>query len=228
MLGILGVPLAIAVHGGTGSIFAVLIARPYWFSGLFPIIFLVSALSSGAALMTSLYALVGPRDAEYPGIVRRLANLMVLMIALDWLLLAAEYLVGLYGGRPDEAEVYQQILFGPFFYTFWAGQLLLGAVVPIVLVAWRKTREQSFWLGLAGLSAIIGIVAVRLNLVIPAYIVPVLKGLDRAYADARWGYSYFPSVLEWATTVGLIALLALGFSIALQVLPVSATERSEP
>lgn len=226
-LGILGIPLAIGVHGGTGSIFAVLIARPYWFSGLFPIIFLVSALSSGAALMTGLYALAGRRDAEYPGTVRGLANLMVLFIALDWLLLAAEYLVGLYGGKPDEAEVYRQILFGPFFYTFWVGQLLLGAVVPIVLVAWRKTRERPFWLGLAGFSAVLGIVAVRLNLVIPAYVVPVLKGLDRAYLDPRWAYSYFPSVLEWATTIGLVGLLALAFSIAFELLPICATERSE-
>ncbi|MBM3134340.1 MAG: hypothetical protein FJZ89_03450 [Chloroflexi bacterium] len=54
VLGAIGVPLAIAFHGGTGAVFAVTVARAYWYSGLFPIMFLVSALASGGALLTQL------------------------------------------------------------------------------------------------------------------------------------------------------------------------------
>ncbi|MFQ5880214.1 MAG: NrfD/PsrC family molybdoenzyme membrane anchor subunit, partial [Dehalococcoidia bacterium] len=64
VLSIVGVPTAIAVHGGTGSIFAVAVARPYWSSPLMPIVFLVSALVSGTALVTFIYAFFGRRDAE--------------------------------------------------------------------------------------------------------------------------------------------------------------------
>lgn len=49
---------------------------------------------------------------------------------------------------------------------------------------------------IAGLSAVIGIVAVRLNLVIPALVVPVLKGLDTAFIQPRWSFCYFPSLWE--------------------------------
>ncbi|MGQ9576897.1 MAG: NrfD/PsrC family molybdoenzyme membrane anchor subunit [Thermoguttaceae bacterium] len=59
VLGLAGIPVAIGVHGGTGAIFAVAKARPNWFSGLFPIIFLVSALASGGGLLT----LLTPRSA---------------------------------------------------------------------------------------------------------------------------------------------------------------------
>ncbi len=73
---------------------------------------------------------------------------------------------------------------------------------------------------IAGLSAVIGIVAVRLNLVIPALVVPVLKGLDTAFIQPRWSFCYFPSLWEWASTIGLIALVVLGFSVAFQILPI--------
>ncbi|MFN3485375.1 MAG: NrfD/PsrC family molybdoenzyme membrane anchor subunit, partial [Planctomycetota bacterium] len=56
VLGILGIPVAIGVHGGTGAIFAVVKSRPTWYTGLFPIIFLISALASGGALLTFLTA----------------------------------------------------------------------------------------------------------------------------------------------------------------------------
>ena len=52
ILGILGIPAAIIVHGGVGTIFAVAKARPNWLGGVFPLLFIVSALTSGGALLT--------------------------------------------------------------------------------------------------------------------------------------------------------------------------------
>jgi molybdopterin-containing oxidoreductase family membrane subunit len=52
------------VHKGTGAIFAVVKARPYWYSPIVPVIFLVSALVSGAGLMTFLYAFFGDRTFD--------------------------------------------------------------------------------------------------------------------------------------------------------------------
>lgn len=219
VLGIIGVPVAIMVHGGTGTIFAVVLAKPYWYTGLFPIIFLVSALASGAALMTFLYAFFGRKDEEHFAITRGMANLMVLFISVDLLLLAAEFLVGLYGKIPEHSKVYHAIMFGPFPYTFWIGQLLMGAFIPILLAILPRTRNNTFWLGLGGLSAVMGIVAVRLNLVIPAYVVPVLEGLDHAINQPRWAYHYFPSFWEWASSIGVIALVVLLFSITFRLLP---------
>ena len=73
---------------------------------------------------------------------------------------------------------------------------------------------------MAGLSAVIGVIAVRLNLVIPAYIIPVLKGLDTAYKDPRWTYHYFPSLGEWLTSIGTIAIVVLGFVAVWRIFPI--------
>lgn len=221
LLGIIGIPTAIGVHGGTGAIFAVVKAKPLWFSGLFPLIFLVSALVSGTGLVMWLYAMLGRHDHKYQEVLEGLGRFILLFVSLDVLMLIADLLVKLYGGIPGEVHVWEEILFGPFWYVFWIGQVLLGYAIPLFLAGFRGTRHSPLWLGLAGLSIVIGIAAVRFNLVIPAYLHPILPGLERAYTDHRLiAHYYFPSFWELASSIGLIALVVLLFSLSLERLPV--------
>lgn len=223
-LGVVGIPVAIGVHGGTGSIFAVAIARPYWSSPLMPIVFLVSALVSGTALVTFIYAFFGRRDAEHGPLVRSLGGLLALFIGIDLILLIFEALVTLYGHTPEHTDVWRAIATGKYAFVFWGGQIGLAALVPLFLIGYRGTRESTAWLGLAGLSTVIGIMGVRLNIVIPGFVVPELEGLDEAFIDSRLLYDYFPSGWEWLSTIGLIAAVVLIFSIAFELLPMYERE----
>ncbi|HKZ50456.1 MAG TPA: NrfD/PsrC family molybdoenzyme membrane anchor subunit [Dehalococcoidia bacterium] len=215
--GIIGIPTAIGVHGGTGAIFAVVISRPYWNTGLFPVIFIVSALASGAALITFLYAVLGRRDQEFMPVLRRLAQLMILFIAVDLLMLLADFVVGIYQRGTTESAVLEVITTGKFWFVFWIGEIMFAGLIPIILVS--AGRGSPISLGAAGLVMLLGIVSVRLNLVIPAYVDPVLPGLQAAYFDIRFVYEYLPSVNEWLISVGLIATIALAFSLAVDLLP---------
>ncbi len=227
ILGTIGVPVAIAVHGGTGAIFAVVMAKPYWFSGLTPIIFLVSALLSGSGLITFLYACFGRRDGDAGNNLRGLANLMALFVCLDLLLVGAEFLVGYYGAIPDHTEILNSILFGSNWYLFWIGQLGLAAIVPLALVSLRRSRRSPLWMGMAGLAIVVGMVAVRLNLVVPAYLRPPFSGFELAYMEDRLGYSYFPSFWEWTTSAGVIVLVILLFSMAFRWLPIFPGQQAD-
>jgi len=226
-LGIIGVPVAIGVHGGTGALFAVVAAKPEWFSGLFPIVFLVSALLSGAGLMLFLYAWFGRKDRNYASIVDGLRTFVVAFIAIDLLLFASDLLVSLYSRIPDQTNVWREIAFGSYWYVFWFGQIGLAWIAPLFLTTFKKTRNSAFWLGMAGGSIVIGIVAVRLNLVIPAYLFPQLPGLDVALTNPRSAYAYFPSAIEWISSLGLLALLALAFVVVWHLLPVFERESVE-
>ncbi len=225
ILGLIGIPVAIGVHGGTGAIFAVAKARPNWFSGLFPIIFLVSALASGGGLLTLLTAAFSRLAPEKKyALVRQLAFLTVGFVAFDALLLASEILVTEYGEVVHEEIGWQLVLFGPYWWVFWFVQLGCGLVVPLVLVA-LPTRRSTAWLGAAGASVTVGILGTRLNIVIPPLIQPALEGMTTAYRHPRFGWGYFPSANEWLVGLGAIALGLLVFLIARAVLPL---EDSEP
>lgn len=220
VLGLLGIPVAVCVHGGVGGIFAVAKARPGWFSGLFPIVFIVSALASGGALLTWLTAafLRVPGERKLP-LVQALARLTVGLLCLDLLLLFSEVLVTFYGNVPVEAAGWRLTLFGPFWWVFWFVQIGLGFVVPVVIVATPALRARSTALGAAGLLATLGIAGARLNLVIPPQIRPAFDGMSEAYAHVRWEIGYFPSTTELIVGLGVVAAGLLVFLVARRVLP---------
>jgi Ni/Fe-hydrogenase subunit HybB-like protein len=219
ILGAIGVPLAILFHGGVGALFGVISARPAWNSGLFPLLFLVSALVSGGGLLTAIYAFLAPnRGSEaHRSLVVDLGKLILGLTLLDILFTFAEYSIAMYGAIPGDVAPLLKTMTGPFWYVFWIGQVGLGMVIPVVLLAWKRTRQSAVWTGVAGAAIVLAFVSVRLNIVIPPLSVPELQGLEQAVPSMRMSMTYIPSLMEWFLSVGIVglgmALFALGYSL---------------
>jgi len=219
-LGMVGIPIALGVHGGTGAIFAVVKARPYWYTPLFPIVFIVSALASGGAflLFNKIFYSERPLRLEW-GMLSTLARLTSGLLIFDLILLSVEFLVGLYGGIPDHVKAYSLIATGPFWWIFWVVQLLLGAAIPITLIHSRLTGSSVRWLAWAGFLIVVGIIGVRLNIVIPPLAIPPFPSYTKAYHSARVMAFYSPSLIEWLVSLGGLAMGALLFMLGARILP---------
>ncbi len=206
ILGILGIPAAVIVHGGVGTIFAVAKARPNWLGGLFPLLFIVSALTSGGALLTLLTAAFGkmPRERKLK-LVSSLARLTIGFLLLDALIQFADILTTSYTAIPSGSSTDKLVLIGPYKWIFWIGQVALGLVIPIVLVASARTRMSLGWLGLAGLLVVIGMLGARLTLVIPPQVTPLFDISLGAYNHIRYAYGYFPSNSDLLVMLGVFA-----------------------
>ncbi len=217
VLGILGIPTAIGVHGGTGAIFAVVKARPMWFGPLFPIIFIVSALASGGALLTFLTAFFSQLSREERrALTLDLGKLTAGILAFDLLLMWSEFSVGIYGNIPEHLEVMRLTFFGPFWWVFWLVQILFGAVIPLALILWPVTGRDHRWVGLAGLMVVVGIFGVRLNIVIPALNAEILPGFLDAYHVIPAPTAAVPAYpLELITWLARLAILAVLVTFAL-------------
>lgn len=225
ILGTIGVPLAIAFHGGTGTVFAVTVARAYWYTGLFPIMFLVSALASGGALLTTIVAFAVPNGfGEHREEVIGLGRLLVLLLFVDFLMEIAEILVSFYGTVPAHfIPIYEQ-LFGPNWWIFWILGMGMGLVGPMLILTFPG-RRSAVWTGIAGLLATIGFIGIRWNIVLPGFATEELPGIGRSFIEPHWTYGlYVPSATEWGVTlfsVGVgVLILALGFWL----LPLQAEE----
>ena len=207
-LGIIGIPIALGVHGGTGAIFAVVKSRPAWYSPIFPLVFIVSALASGGGLLLFLRVFIAPEPEKDKEILPGVANLVAGFLIFDVLLLFLEFLVGIYGGIPDHVEPYRLMTHGPFAWVFWGQQLLLGVAIPLLLLYARPRESQHKIkeIGIAGLLIFVGIFGVRLNIVIPALAVPVLRGFDTSMESARLSSMYVPNWIEWVSSLGIVAL----------------------
>lgn len=220
ILATIGVPLAIMFHGGVGALFGVLASRPYWHSGLFPIIFLVSALASGGALLTVASAVFQEGWREHRQMILDLGKIVLGLLLLDALFQFSEILVGLYGSEPGYLASLNLALAGPYWYVFWIGQVGIGLVVPVAILATRLGRDPRF-VTLACAAVVVGFIGVRLNIVIPGMSAEEIAGLSKAVDDPRFRTDYFPSVFEWLITFGIGGLGLILFGLGEVFLPLS-------
>lgn len=219
ILGTVGIPIAIfGVHGGTGTIFALVKARAPWHTAVFPIIFVVSAMVSGTALLLAIYIIkkkVMKQEIDKP-MVQSLAKLMVAFLIVDLGLQFYEYLVG-WAGLEHEHLVYLKTLFaGKMSWSFWGVQMFLGAVIPLTIVFWKKTNQSINALLIAAILIVIGIIGVRFNIVLPPLVMPLFDQLP-------WG-DYFPTFKEWMVSIGVVSMGLLIFSFGHVLLPIEEAE----
>lgn len=220
VLATIGVPLAIMFHGGVGALFGVLASRPYWHSGLFPIIFLVSALASGGALLTVASAVFQEGWREHRQMILDLGRLVLGLLLLDALFQFSEILVGLYGSEPGYLASLNLALAGPYWFVFWIVQIGIGLVVPVVILATPLGRDPRF-VTLACAAVVVGFIGVRLNIVIPGMSAEEIAGLSKAVDDPRFRTDYFPSAFEWLITFGIGGLGLILFGLGEVFLPLS-------
>ncbi len=223
VLAIIGIPTALGVHGGTGSAFGVIKAVPYWSSALTPILFIVSAMVSGAALILFLRAFFFKSQAGDIDLLSSLGKLILLLLFFDWVLLGAEFLIGIYSNIPAHVQSIQNMVSGANWWAFWILQLIIGAILPVFLILSGRTNKSKFLLGLAGLAVVIGILAARWNFIIPALSVPRLEGIPEVFFSPRLLPVYFPSLSEWLSNLGLLALFFVLIPLGLKFLPLQAT-----
>ncbi len=224
VLATIGVPLAVAFHGGVGALFGVIGARPFWNSPMMPILFLVSALASGGALLTFIVAFFWPdrNSEEHREITVTLGKITLVLLVLDLILEWAEFSINLYASIPAHAEAFRLILFGPYWWAFWFVHLGMGVLIPILILLIRG--RNILWVGSAGFLIAVTFITVRLNIVLPGLALPQLPGLERAYEGSRLRFSYFPSDMEW-----LVGLFVVAFGVGLfyagyKLLPIAQTK----
>jgi protein NrfD len=219
-LAYLSLPMGLALIIVSGSVFGVVTARPLWNTSSLPLMFLISSLAAGSALLALMAVLFWPdkKAAEYREVVGRLARLTA------WLLLGGAFAAGvigltfLYQGSPARAEALVLILTGPFWWSFWIVHILFGVFVPLLILFTQANKPV--WVGVATALSVITFVAVTLNVVIPVLVTPELEGLALAYVDPKMSYDYVPNTVEWLLVTFIAGLGALFYGLGLRWLPV--------
>ena len=210
----IGLVMAIFVSGAVGALLGVQAARPFWHVGLFPVQFPIYSLASGVAMLLAAIGLFGDKDDP-----RRARQLWILAIASVVIQLVklyfywAEFSQTLYGNIPQNVAAVKELLFGQYWWAFWILQTLLGSLIPIFFLAQRKYAQRGYLAAGMGLLILMGFAVARANIVFPALTVPELEALGSAYNNPHLQFEYFPSLMEWAVTVGTVGLATLGYLI---------------
>jgi Ni/Fe-hydrogenase subunit HybB-like protein len=213
-LAILGLCLSMLHQSSLGAMYGVLKAHPYWFRPDIAVLFIFSAIAGGMSL-TVFVSMLSARLTKRANVKDQLLERVAYFIG--WMMVGYLYfrfwdaLSMTYTYQAGRTEGLHVLTGGVLSFNFWFGEMLLGAVVPIILLLNKKTRLNPYTRMLAMALIVGGVVAFRwdTNLVGQLVLVSYLPGeMIVSYT------SYHPSIIEWMVGLGIIAygftLMSLG------------------
>src|SRR3972149_3415147 len=225
---VVGIPLALFLSSAVGALLGVAAARPFWHVGLFPIQFPVFSVASAAALLLVLVALFGPRESpQRRQLLWTLALTSVVLQAVKIFFLWADLSQSYYGGAPQNEEAIEALLFGRYWRAFWFLQIVIGSVLPVAVLIQPRLARRPAWAPAAGAMILGGLGVARMNILLPALVVPQLEELEAAYVNPHLSLDYFPSVMEWQVFVFILALAVGAFLLVYRLIPSATWEEAD-
>lgn len=172
ILAAVGIPSACVLHGYVGFIFGAVKANPWWSTALMPIIFLLSAIVSGIALVVIVY-LLGcrwRREAADPACLGALLGYLWGFLIVDVTVELLELANHAYESTEDWG-ILRHMIATRIGYSFIGVQFLIGSLVPFLLlgaaVIGRLRGRLAELVGyLAAVVLLLQVFAMRWNVVI--------------------------------------------------------------
>ncbi|MDZ7756813.1 NrfD/PsrC family molybdoenzyme membrane anchor subunit [Rhodohalobacter sp.] len=203
----LGLFFSIAFPSQSGAFFGVVDAKPFWNSAILPIMFLISAITAGAAVLLVVFTFIYQNTykvGEQP--FKMLRYTVIGGVLFYFLAVFAEFSIVMWSPSSHVREAVELVLIGPYWWVFWIVHFL-GGFIALWFLYFGKTYQS---VGTGGFLIAVTFVAARLNVLIPGQAIPELKGLEGAYAHQRLSFEYHASLNEY-----LVALFIGAFGVAL-------------
>jgi Ni/Fe-hydrogenase subunit HybB-like protein len=213
---ILGAVISILHQGALGALLLIQPVKlyPLWWTPLLPVLFFISALAIGLAMIlfeSTLSSRYFERGLEIH-LLEKLSRSIPPVLGV--------YLAARFGQLAFSGNLKYLFAGGIPSLLFWA-EILLGAALPLVLFSIKKVRQNPSGLFLGAITVLLGMILNRFNVSWFA----VLHSDPLTYLPAFMGIvKYFPSLPEVLLSVGIFSAGILAFGLAVKYLPVFDAE----
>jgi len=125
------------LHGYVGFVFSSLKSREWWSSELTIVIFVVSAIVSGIAVVMLMYLVVSAfrKTKVAEDCLRGLCFYLMIFAIFTLFLEGVEFISLLYKAK-EGIDLILEYVMGPMFYRFFVVQFFIGAIVPLMILFW--------------------------------------------------------------------------------------------
>ncbi len=172
VLAAVGIPSACILHGYVGFIFGAVKSNPWWSTPLMPLIFLLSAIVSGIAVLILMYmiAMKLTKRAVSLACIQSLCTYFWGFLIIDLTLEGLEVLTMGYEGE-ESWGILSQLMTGKLALSYIWIQGIIGSMIPLVLlgiVTLRplKDRSKVIFATVSAAMILIQVFAMRWNVVI--------------------------------------------------------------
>jgi molybdopterin-containing oxidoreductase family membrane subunit len=221
VVALFGVGLSMLHQSSLGATYGILTARPVWYSPSAPVLFILSAVTAGPALTVFVTLLADkllsrqmvPMDV-ISGVAKFIGFACLAYLYLKiWSWAATNY----YSHVPEQ-QLGLEILAEntPYNFTFWFGEVVFGALVPAVIMLWRRLRLNQYALMLGTFMIIAGLLINRWNMTLSGFVIPL--DWSPGVKDVFSVNNYSPSLIEWGVGIGILAYSWLVFTLGVRFL----------
>ena len=216
---IIGIPSAFLLHGYVGFIFGSVKANPWWSSVLMPIVFLMSAIVSGIALVIFLYMVITPLRGERIDMrcLDKLASYLFYAVIVDFSLEGLDFIHRLYQSE-ESIKILTRLITDKLFISLLVIQVLLGMIIPLgIMVTVKLSKANEELRRLFYFTSVIliqlGIFSTRWNVVIGGQLFSKsFRGLTTYKMDVV-------GIEGLMTSLGLLILPFIVLIVLLKILP---------
>jgi len=208
-VGIASFVTVIFAHATLGSVFGMMGMRPFWYGGMVPVYFLITAALSGLAFIMLFINLdygmnqANMSDKVRSAMTRYMPPIFGLALGLVLVFTIARTVTGLWSNIP-ELNIPMRYIVSSFWFQ---AEIWIGMVLPLALML-SSQRSNAKVQTLAGLLVILALFIGRYEYVVGGQLVPMFKG---AWYDDLLMYA--PSMTEWGVVIlaAAIGLLLYAF-----------------
>ena len=220
VLAVIGLTLSLLHQASLGATYGVLSGRGLWFSPTAPIIFVLSAIAGGSALLfiTSImvFRVMRPglvKDDVFYDIARLAGAVALLCIYIrlwDWA-------VTNYYSFDREIALQTELLnsVAPYSSTFWIGQILFAIIPGFILLSAKRVKNFKI-LALTAVLPIVCTILTRWNYNLSGLIAQITYD---PFTPTVILNSYTPTQIEWQVALGVVSYWLIAFSLAARFLP---------
>ena len=219
---VIGVPSAFLLHGYVGFIFGSVKANPWWGSVLMPIVFLMSAIVSGIAMVLLLYLVVTPLRGRRIDMacLDTISTYLFYAVIVDFSLEGLDFIHRLYQSE-ESVKILGHLITQKLAISLLVLQIFLGMLVPLAMLGfamWRGAgddlRKMVYFA--AAILIQLGIFSTRWNVVIGGQL------FSKSFRGLM-GYKLEITGIEGLVTA--LGVLVLPFVILVVLLRILPTER---
>jgi Ni/Fe-hydrogenase subunit HybB-like protein len=233
-VGVVAFVWRLALTSGTGLIFGFLVARQGYDAAVFAPLFILMSFALGLAVFILVLALSTAAEDRPLGdyIVLKLGRLLGVFVAGVLYFVIVQHLTNLYATEHHGIERFILLEGGAITALFWAGQIVVGSLVPLMILflpAFNKTKTNIY---IAAGLVILGGLAQLYVIIIGGQAYPLIlfpgMEIESSFFDGVIN-SYSASLPEFLLGIGGVAVAGIITMVGLKVLrflPVSLSDES--
>jgi Ni/Fe-hydrogenase subunit HybB-like protein len=198
----LGILLSTLHQSSLGSLYLIIPEKmhPLWYSPLLPVYFYISAIGAGFA-MVIFEAYLSARAFNHKlnlSLLSSISKVTLVMLIINIIVKSIDFIIS--------GKLGYLFNISNEFYMFYL-EIFIGTIIPVILLSFRKFRENRMWLYIISVFIIVGFLLNRLNVSLTSL-------------TALANYSYFPSIYEISITMMIVVIGMWVFGLITKNFPV--------